>query len=945
MIVELFPFQKQAVSELRFKVALALNNFRMMHIPQVISLQAPTGSGKTIIMSALIEDILCGSDNFTEQPDAIFVWLSDSPQLNEQSKQKLETKADKIRINQCIQIAEDSFDKETLDEGCIYFLNTQKLGKSGNLGKHSDSRQFTIWETIENTIKYKSDKLYFIIDEAHRGMQGRSAGTATTIMQKFLKGSVADGLSPVPIVIGISATSERFNKLVEGTTSTLQKVIVSAAQVRSSGLLKDRIVITYPEDSTKENDMAVLHAATDEWINKCQHWYQYTYEQHYANVNPVFVVQVTAGTGSKLSNTNLDDVVAKIESRMGDRFKEGEVVHTFGSTGTILINGLNVPHVEPSDIADNRKIRVVLFKENLSTGWDCPRAETMMSFRHAEDATYIAQLLGRMVRTPLQMHIQVDDSLNDVRLFLPYFNKDNVKNVVEELQNAEGGEIPTVIEGEMLGEQTYVPWSVHTKKTKSDNVAEGQIDLFNPIYESGDVTATTAVQETQRQNENNPIVHVSENLTVRYESDESATDVTETRISDLTEQTNNNVKADVKVDDSPIHYMQISLDSFIDREGIIKFINKQGYLNYMIRSVKINSYLKSLLSLAGILTQNLIYQGANDEITNDVTSMMRSYITQLRSNGTYDDLSKQVLEMKLSVQIFDVFGEALKNYSVQDLFTTSEDDVDRQIRAADAKLGGYGFPIKYIKRYYSVDDLDELKIHAVLYAADEECQKELQNYAEKKFHELNDRYRKYIVSYSDKCKKQYSDIVADGDTVSKHNFSLPETISAKVEPNGKDYENHLFANPDGIARIQLNSWEEAVLEAEKKQSDFVCWLRNPVRQSWSLRIPYELDGNTREMFPDFIVIRKDDVLGYVMDILEPHNSELKDNLGKAKGLAKYAEEETRIGRVQLIRMAKDITKKNKLKRLDLSKGSIRNKVLAAINNEELDHIFDTDGEF
>jgi len=84
----------------------------------------------------------------------------------------------------------------------------------------------------------------------------------------------------------------------------------------------------------------------------------------------------------------LDDVIAKIEERMGDSFKENEVVHTFGSTGTLSIHGLTVPHVEPSEIAEDRRIRVVLFKENLSTGWDCPRAETMMSFRRAEDATY-----------------------------------------------------------------------------------------------------------------------------------------------------------------------------------------------------------------------------------------------------------------------------------------------------------------------------------------------------------------------------------------------------------------------------------------------------------------------------------------------------------------------------------------------------------------------------
>ena len=49
--------------------------------------------------------------------------------------------------------------------------------------------------------------------------------------------------------------------------------------------------------------------------------------------------------------------------------------------------------------------------------------------------------------------------------------------------------------------------------------------------------------------------------------------------------------------------------------------------------------------------------------------------------------------------------------------------------------------------------------------------------------------------------------------------------------------------------------------------------------------------------------------------------------------------------MQLIRMSKDPAGKNRLKRLDLAKGSIRNKVMSAINTDELDHIFDTDGEF
>ena len=173
------------------------------------------------------------------------------------------------------------------------------------MSKHGDRRQYTIWETLENTAKKKSDRLYFIIDEAHRGMQGTEAGKATSIMQRFLKGSRSLGLSPMPVVIGVSATADRFNQLVGNTTSTLNKHVISPNEVRGSGLLKDRIIITHPENPEKHDDMAILQAATDEWIAKCAHWNQYCYEQHYAQVNPVFVVQVLAGSGKDPSATNL----------------------------------------------------------------------------------------------------------------------------------------------------------------------------------------------------------------------------------------------------------------------------------------------------------------------------------------------------------------------------------------------------------------------------------------------------------------------------------------------------------------------------------------------------------------------------------------------------------------------------------------------------------------
>lgn len=975
MINELFSFQQLAVNELRMKTALALSNYRACQVPQVISLQAPTGSGKTIIMAAFVEDVYFGSDQYAEQQDAIFVWLSDSPQLNEQSKQKFEQKADRLRFDQYVIITDESFDQEMLEDGHIYFLNTQKLGRGGNLGRHSDTRQYTIWETIENTAKAKSDRLYFIIDEAHRGMQGNAAGTATTIMQRFIKGSAKQNLSPVPIIIGMSATAERFNKLIgNDTSSSLQKVIVSPAQVRASGLLKDRIVITYPEDSTKHNDMAVLQAATDEWRDKCEHWYQYTYEQHYANVNPVFVIQVKAGSGNKISDTDLDDVIAKIEERLGEQFKEGEVVHTFGSTGTLTINGLNVEHIEPSDIADNRKVKIVLFKENLSTGWDCPRAETMMSFRVAEDATYIAQLLGRMIRTPLQCHVVVDDSLNDVRLYLPYFNKDNVQKVIDELQSTEGGEIPTVIDGESLEGQVYVPWSVHVapKKPKTPVVDPNQINIFDAfgIAQENDVSSSTnSSTESPSISDNLPVDNATSNSSgekdgTTHQLSEDSNDASSLQTNDLPATTetvsvaqaeenvnstdnsgdsHNQPKAEPVLDVAPA--AQQSFLPEIDRESIIKFINEQGFLTYQVRITKVNSYLKSLLSLAGILTQNLIFQGANDEVKNEVTDLMRKYITGLHADGKYDELAKQVLEFKLSIQIFDPFGEKIENSQQYDLFSASETDLDRQLRAADAKLGGYGFPFVYGRRFIDFDNPNAFKIDCILFAADEECIRTLNKYAETKFHALNDKYRKYVVSKSEKCRKQYSDIVANGDIISKHNFTLPETISARVEKGGDVFRDHLYADAEGNARIKLNNWEKGVLEEEQKRPDFVCWLRNFDRQSWSMRIPYEIDNTIKSAYPDLIIIRNDPDLGYVMDILEPHSPDFKDNLGKAKGFAEYAKEEMKIGRIELIRTAKDAAGETRFKRLDMGRGQTRDKVLAAVNNDELDHIFDTDGEF
>ena len=435
MKVGLFDFQKDALAELHTKLREA-RLLASVDNPQAVSFSAPTGAGKTIVMTALFENIFLGDAGFDAQSDAAILWISDMPELNEQTRLKIEGKSDRIWVRQLVNI-DASFDAERLEGGHIYFINTQKLGSEKLLTRKGDGRQYTIWETLANTARAAPDRFYVMIDEAHRGMRvGKAAEKAQTILQRFLLGSPDDGLCRMPLVIGISATPRRFEELMSGTTHTVYKVYIKAEDVRKSGLLKDRILIHYP-DSASQAEMTLLAEAANRWKAIKKRWTAYCQNQDEAVVWPILVIQVQDGSDKLLTKTNLSTSLSTLESAIGRRLREGEVTHTFNDSGDLNVDGRRVRRIEASRIEEERNIGVVLFKMSLSTGWDCPRAEVMMSFRRAQDHTYIAQLLGRMVRTPLARRVEADAALNDVHLFLPHYDQATVESVIQDLKNVE----------------------------------------------------------------------------------------------------------------------------------------------------------------------------------------------------------------------------------------------------------------------------------------------------------------------------------------------------------------------------------------------------------------------------------------------------------------------------------------------------------------------------
>ena len=834
MTSTLFPFQTEALEKLRSFCKKAKRDYEDDNETTIITLAAPTGAGKTIIMSGLMEKILCGDENNVKEDDSVFVWLSDDPELNEQSLHKVEHETmynlplDSLEI-----IKEDSFDKEVLKDGKIYFLNIQKLSKSSNLTKSKDGREHTIWETLQNTIEQKGNRLYFIIDEAHRGTQRADTNTANSIMQKFIFGSPNDKLDKMPIVIGMSATISRFNELIKDSGSTKRSHEIKAEDVRNSGLLKEEINISYPGDNQLQRGMAILKYATREWKEKCLHWEAYCQKEKEPTVYPVMVIQVENGHGDHISETDLNECLRTVEEELGRSLYDGEVAHSFGEPKTELtINNLKVPYIEPSRINENKKVRIVFFKESLSTGWDCPRAETMMSFRAANDYTYIAQLMGRMVRTPLHRRIEGDESLNNVHLFLPNYNSDNVQRVIEALSSNDGEGIPTKIKKSAVG--------------------------------------SSEEQE----------LHVAE-----------------------------------------------------DKREVFEWLNNLQLTTYVISKYRVSNYLTSLFNLAYLAANT---QGVDPDaavrVSSTIATQIRRYIERMQAEGIYNKKVEEVRQFMLTESKMDYMkGNKLKDSSELVLELTDY-DIEREFARADAKLKNAGK--RYTREFFDKAEMTDLMIDVILFVKSEDCMTELDKYAKNTFYQYKRDYRKVLSKYSESVKSKYDKCTREGEEVSDHSWMIPSTIYL---PKGEEsIDEHLFVDQEGKATFSLNTWEQQIIEDAKKDPYFVCWLRNQDRKPWSICLTYEMNGKMHPFYPDFVIVRKDDNGGYLLDLIEPHWKD-EDNVPKAKVMAKYVENED--GNVERFEMTRVYD--NQMLHLDFADPTISHRLADATkyNDDFLDDLF------
>lgn len=216
--------------------------------------------------------------------------------------------------------------------------------------------------------------------------------------------------------------------------SLLPNVQVDPKKVQESGLIKDTLIIDSPLQ-TEDVSSVLLRRAITKLKESTQLWKEYANQQNDSElVQPLMVFQVP-------NTPDHDEIGRQIELiyETWPELPKGSFAHVFGEHTTQTFGGFSVPYISPERVQESGGIKVLIAKDAISTGWDCPRAEVMISFRSSTDKTHITQLLGRMIRAPLARRIPGNDILNSVICILPKFNRKAVQEVVDLINEGKEG--------------------------------------------------------------------------------------------------------------------------------------------------------------------------------------------------------------------------------------------------------------------------------------------------------------------------------------------------------------------------------------------------------------------------------------------------------------------------------------------------------------------------
>lgn len=348
--------------------------------------KAPTGSGKTIMIADFLEQI--GRERLST-PYA-FLWISGN-NLHKQSREKLEIYLDASRYT--FSYLEDIQNNE-LQENEIAFVNwhsltkqDRKTGEYTNIFMRDNESDRNLRTFIANT-KEKGMQIILIVDESHYHYWSQKS-------QQL----VQDVIGP-KLTLEVSATPKLEPSNEEIVNDDAGFVSVKFEDVVAEGMIKTEIVVNKEIGKHVDFQSAADEVILSSAIAKREETIDLFKDVH-AGVNPLVLVQLP-NEGEKtsvLDKTKLEFV----EKFLGKHFK---ISAENGKLGIWLSE--RKENLE--DITSNESdVQVLIFKQAIAMGWDCPRAQILVMFRDIRSITFEIQTVGRIMRMPEARHYENDE--------------------------------------------------------------------------------------------------------------------------------------------------------------------------------------------------------------------------------------------------------------------------------------------------------------------------------------------------------------------------------------------------------------------------------------------------------------------------------------------------------------------------------------------------------
>jgi len=369
-MLTLKPYQQNAVEGLLKETYEILRQHRSR---QKLVFKAPTGSGKTVMMAEYLNRLAEELPDKYDLPErkVAFIWIAPN-QLHEQSFRSIKTYFSELRNIRPIFFEDITDDK--LQENEVLFLNWQSINKKENIYIRENEQSKNLSRFI-NGARINRVTIIVILDEAHLyAAKGKKA--AELLEQIYAK-----------IEIEVSATP-MFN--------SDYKYIIKRPEVVEAQMIKQNIVLNPAITSINQNNQSLNHILLNEGLKQRKKIAD-AYRELGIKINPLLLIQLpndNSLTESEEERKIKDEVIYYLDSL---------AINTGNQQLAIWLSG-EYTNVEGIERNDNFVTDVLLFKQAISLGWDCPRAAVLVIFRELKQETFTIQTVGRILRMPEQKH-------------------------------------------------------------------------------------------------------------------------------------------------------------------------------------------------------------------------------------------------------------------------------------------------------------------------------------------------------------------------------------------------------------------------------------------------------------------------------------------------------------------------------------------------------------